>query len=79
MNTSCFACKGGECIALDPAPCFYKRPRPCRFFKTQAQADAGIEHALALIAAKPTDQQKAIADLYYGGTMPWKDGDSSDR
>ena len=78
MNTSCFACKSGECIALDTAPCACKRPRPCPFFKTQAQIDREQQWIYARHAAKPADLQRAIADKYYGGTMPWKDGERHD-
>ena len=74
MNTSCFACKGGECIALDPAPCFYTKPRPCLFFKTRRQQEAALQIVNDAIAAKPAEQQQYIAGKYYGGAMPWKEG-----
>jgi len=71
VNTSCFACRGGECSILLPkkASC-----EGCRFFKTKRRAKAGRKHAQRLIAAKPAEQQRYIAEKYYGGTMPWKEG-----
>jgi len=79
MNTFCFACKGDQCIALDNPPCASEQLQPCPFFKTQAQFDADREHAMELIAAKTDEEQSYIADKYYQGRMPWKDGDGLDR
>ena len=69
MNTSCFACKKGKCAALEPEKANCRR---CRFFKTRAQAKAGREHALALTAAKPPEEQAYLSGKYYLGTMPWR-------
>jgi hypothetical protein len=74
VNTSCFACKGGKCVALAPAPCRYKRPRPCPFFKTQARIDREQRWICEQHAAKPAERQRYIADKYYDGTMPWMEG-----
>jgi hypothetical protein len=75
MNTSCFACRGSKCRILlsEHAHC-----EGCRFFKSKTQAVADREHALDLIAAKPPEQQQYIADKYFYGKMPWKDGDGYD-
>jgi len=77
MNTSCFACRGDECIALKPTKACCEG---CRFFKTMRRARIGRKRARALIAAKPPEQQKYIADKYYQGAMPWrKDGEKHDH
>jgi len=75
LNTSCFACRSNKCaILLEQKACC----DGCRFFKTKVRAAADREYALTLIAAKPAEQQAYIADKYYYGTMPWKDGEGDD-
>jgi len=69
MNTNCFACRGGECIALKPTRACCDG---CRFFKTKRRATTDRKRAKALIAAKPLADQKYIAGKYYQGTMPWR-------
>jgi len=71
MLDNCFACRGGECITLKPeaASC-----EGCRFFKTEAKAQADQAHALKLVAAKPEWEQSYLSATYYDGKMPWREG-----
>jgi len=75
MYKFCFANHGGECAALHPKQV---RCKGCRFYKTRSKAEADIKHALALIAARPPEEQAYIAAKYYQGAMPWKEGKHHD-
>jgi hypothetical protein len=73
-KTGCFAYRSGECMAIEPARC-----SGCRFYKTRAQNEAAQSRVYTLIAAKPMEEQRYLADRYYQRKMPWKGAPAHDR
>ena len=70
MKISCFAIKPKQkCAALEVRRCpGYKH---CPFYKNCTQYDADIQLAYLRLRLLPPEAQRAIADQYYHGEMPW--------
>jgi predicted Zn-ribbon and HTH transcriptional regulator len=66
-KTGCFAYRSGDCMAIEPARC-----EGCRFYKTRAQNEAAQRRCNEIIAAKPIEEQRYLADKYHQRKMPWK-------
>ena len=67
-NTYCTHCKGGLCEATTYSKC----PVMCSFIATKADLVQGRKKRYERIRRLPKDTQKAIADKYYDGKMPWR-------
>lgn len=73
---TCFARRGTECDCLEVDRCpGYKK---CSFYKNVAQYAADREQANLRLRQMPLEAQKALADQYYDGEMPWAILDSEE-
>ena len=64
-----------SCLNGCSALIVYKCPgRKCAFFRTPAQARASLRRANARLASLDRTSQEYIAEKYYDGRMPWREG-----
>ena len=67
--STCFAKRGTKCDCLIVSRCpGYKR---CPFYKGNVQYRADLNSAYMYLRRLPPEAQRAIADQYYDGEMPW--------
>ena len=67
--STCFAKRGTKCKCLIVSRCpGYKR---CPFYKGNVQYRADLNAAYMHLRRLPPEAQRAIADQYYAGEMPW--------
>lgn len=78
MKDKCFALgKDDSCIILTVENC---EGHSCGFYKTEVQLRQSQQAAYDFIAQKSFNDQRWIAEKYYGGKMPWlKLGDHHDK
>ena len=69
MKITCFAKRGTGCDCLTVKRC--PGYRNCAFYKNVAQYAADQAQANMHLRQMPLVEQKAIADQYYDGEMPW--------
>ena len=67
LNKKCYF-SGNNCRALVIEDC----PSNCSFFQTPEEAKARKAKANARLRSLPDEKQKAIAEKYYSGEMPWQ-------
>ena len=67
--TTCFAKRGLKCDCLEVSRCvgFGK----CPFYKGSTQYRADLNAAYMHLRRLSPEAQRAIADQYYAGEMPW--------
>ena len=72
MNDKCFAMrKNGACVALSVKRCLgYGK---CPFYQPSWKCLCDQDKANARLRALPKDEQRAIADKYHNGNMPWRE------
>ena len=70
-NPNCAFLKGGTCrVLINPKPCGVA----CAFYKTWVElAESNARSAARLRGLEPYEQL-VIAEKYYGGDMPWREG-----
>jgi hypothetical protein len=76
MKTDCFAWHRNKCLALNPD---HAHCEGCLFYKSRAQNDAEQARVYEIIAAKPIEEQRYLADRYHQHKMPWKGAPAHDR
>ena len=71
MNERCFAHRrNGKCVALTSEQC--AGYAACPFYKPIWKHAQDVARANQRLNAPPMDEQRAIAEKYHGGEMPWK-------
>lgn len=72
MDERCFALGSARvCRILTVYEC---KGEECPFFKTKSKFDSKQRLANIRLRRLPQEQQTHIADKYYSGQMPWKEG-----
>ena len=61
------------CRALADPVCSHTPETPCPFRKTREQHEESIRMHDERMNRLPAYEQKAYAERYYGGKMPWKE------
>ena len=69
--TECIHYTVRACRALKRTPC-EKYCKKCNFRQDKEQAEASEQKARARLMSLPAEYQKAIAEKYYRGEMPWR-------
>ena len=73
MNEKCFGLrKSSECAVTEDRVCRGNYDT-CPFYKPKWKSDQDRKLALRRIADKSPERQRAIADKYYNGQMPWQE------
>ena len=73
-NTTCFAKRGTKCKCLCVYRCLgYKH---CPFYKGNAQYRADVQLTYLRLRSLHPAAQRAIAEQYFHGDMPWAIPDS---
>ena len=67
--TTCFAKRGTKCNCLEVSRC--KGYAKCPFYKGIVEYRADLNSAYMHLRRLPPEAQRAIADQYYRGRMPW--------
>ena len=71
MNETSFSHRrNGKCVALTSEQC--AGDAACPFYKPIWKHAQDVARANQRLNALPMDEQRAIAEKYHGGEMPWK-------
>ncbi len=72
MDNHCFANTNNKCQILKVDKC--TGYSTCPFYKTEEDRKSSIKKAFRRLASLDELKQNIIADQYYNGKFPWKEG-----